>query len=76
MTCRNLKVVLFGFTTIVVANEGLESDTILNQVPQDQQVYIPSEGCGENFSSFSRVAIELSRLQGKERKENCQDLNS
>ena len=38
-----------GFTT-VVANEGLEkARAYLNQVPRDQQLYIPSEGCGVNF---------------------------
>ena len=38
-----------GFT-IIVANEGLEkARAYLNQVPRDQRLYIPSEGCGVNF---------------------------
>jgi len=38
-----------GFTT-VVANEGLEkARAYLNQVPREQWLYIPSEGCGINF---------------------------
>ena len=38
-----------GFTT-AVANEGLEkARAYLNQVPWDQRLYIPSEGCSVNF---------------------------
>ena len=38
-----------GFTT-VVANKGLEkARAYFNQVPWDQRLYIPSEGCGVNF---------------------------
>jgi len=53
----------------MVANEGLEkARAYLNQVPQDQCLYIPSEGCSVNFRSKhlenmpTHFWAELSRL--------------
>jgi len=56
-----------------VANEGLEkARAYLNQVPQGQRLYIPSEGCGVNFrwkhlqtTSTHFCRAELSRLLGE-----------
>ena len=61
-----------GFTTLV-ANEALEkARAYLNQVPRDQQLYIPSEGCGVNFrwkhlqtTPTHFLWAELSRLLGE-----------
>ena len=47
--------ILENFTTMV-ANEGLEkAEPILNQVPRDGQLYIPSEGCGVNYKHFKNT---------------------
>ena len=57
---------------MVVANEGLEKARgLFKPGPQDQQLYIPSEGCGVNFrwkhlqtTPTHFFGAELSRLLG------------
>ena len=58
-----------------MANEGLEkARAYLNQVPQDRQLYIPSEGCSVNFrwkhlqtTPTPFFWAELSRLLGEKK---------
>jgi len=50
----------------MVANEGLEkARAYLNPVPQDRRLYIPSEGCGVNFTGENTFRVYLLPFLGR-----------
>ena len=60
-----LSVILYIFLSTNVANEeaGIAQVANINQFSRDQQLYIPSKGCGDEYLLI--VKVELSILIGK-----------
>ena len=60
-----LSVILYIFLSTNVANEeaGIAQVANINQFSRDQQLYIPSKGCGDEYLLILKV--ELSILIGK-----------
>ena len=62
-----LSVILYIFLSTNVANEeaGIAQVANINQFSRDQQLYIPSKGCGDEYLLILKV--ELSILIGKKK---------